>query len=809
MYKTEDFDDIESIAIIGMSCRFPDANNINEFWDNLKNGKESISFFKEDELLNAGVDKDLVNDPFYIKTACIINDIDMFDPSFFGYTDTEAELIDPQQRIFLECAYGAFEDAGYSPQSYDGAIGVFGGMRTSGYAKVLDVLFERPGTSRTFEATLGTAVDQICFRVSDTLDLKGPSVGIQTGCSTSIVATHMACESLRSGECDMALAGASALYIPQKQGYLYDDKMITSPEGSCKVFDANAQGTIPGNGVGIVLLKRLSDAIEDRDHIYAVIRGSAVNNDGSSKRRYQAPSSIEGQKLVIEEALLISNVNPESLTYVEANGIGTLLGDSMEIEALTRAFQTQTDKGNFCGIGSVKANIGHLSNAAGIASLIKAALSLKNKQLPPSPNCNTPNPQLQGTPFYVLQKCLEWKTNSLPRRVGINSFAIGGTNSHMILEEAPSVPQIEGKKRNGFFYIFTISAKSENALKDLVSRYVTFFKKNQHCSIEDICFTSNIGRSHYPFRLAVVADSKENLYEQLSASSSEIKQVSGLARFKKERVAPKIAFLFSDVISREFVPVSRFFYDRIPQFRKAIDRCAAILRKYHGKLLIDDLYRNYSEDANTYAQTTIFAIEYALYQMWNSWGITPSVIMGHGIGEYVAACVAGIFSVDDALKLCFSIENNSSFLVLSNIIDKMTLASPTVEMISPDTGCLMGKTENNMKNYWVRKYTKSVELNVEWNFFKEQSINSFIIIGPDNLFFNEWQKNNMQKNSMALQSFSKNQNEWQKILGYLGNIYVRGMDIDWNEFVKGCTYKRISLPTYPFQKKRCWFDCKK
>lgn len=815
MYKNDEFEGIEPIAIIGMSCRFPDADNIDEFWNNLKNGKESVSFFTEDELLSGGLDRDLINDPDYIRAGCIINDIDLFDYSFFDYSAAEAELIDPQQRIFLECAYEAFEDAGYSPQSYDGDIGVFGGMRTSGYTKVLNTLLKRPGTLRGFEAILGTTVDQSCLRISYALNLKGPSIGIQTACSASIVAANMASESLRNGECDMALAGATAIYVPQKQGYIYDDKMITSPDGHCRAFDAKAQGTTPGSGAGMVLLKRLSDAIEERDHIYAVIRGSAVNNDGSSKMGYQAPS-IEGQKRVIEEALLIANVNPESITYVEGNGTGTLLGDSMEIEALARAFRTQTEKREFCGIGSVKANIGHLTQAAGIASLIKTALSLKNKQLPPSPNFSAPNPQLQGTPFYVLQKCSEWQTNNLPRRAGINSFAIGGTNAHMILEEAPSIPQEEEKKGGDSFYIFTVSAKSENALRTLASRYLSFFEKKQHYSIGDICFTSNIGRSHYPFRLSAVIDSTEQLYEQISALISGVKTPSDLSVYPSKKRAPQIAYFFSNTFNDEFIPVSGFLYEKVPQFREAMDYCAAVLKTDHGKLLITDLFKDFEVDSHGYAKTTIFAIEYALFQMWNSWGIIPSVIIGNGVGEYVAACAAGVFSVDDGLKMVSFIEDfeengaviekeSKEFYIIKDTIDKVSLNYPNYDIVSISTGNLIEKQEICDKNYWVSRTIEQPEFNIKWNYLREQGIDYFVTIGPDTKIRNEFKKENSSE-CVAVQSFIGDQNEWRRTLKYLGELYVRGWDIDWRQFTKGSPYQRISLPTYPFEKQRCWFE---
>jgi acyl transferase domain-containing protein len=530
---------------------------------------------------------------------------------------------------------------------------------------------------------------------------------------------------------------------------------------------------------------------------------------------YQAPS-IEGQKRVIEEALLIANVNPESITYVEGNGTGTLLGDSIEIEALARAFRTQTDKRGFCGIGSVKANIGHLTQAAGIASLIKTALSLKNKQLPPSPNCGTPNPQLQGTPFYVLQKCSGWDTNNLPRRAGINSFAIGGTNAHMILEEAPLIPQEKGQKRGDPFYLFTISAKSENALRNLASKYLSFFEKEQHYFIGNICFTSNIGRSHYPFRFSAVIDSTEQLCEQIRALISGVKMPSCLTMYPQKNEIPQVAYYFSSIFNDEFIPVSRFFYEKVSQFRKTIDYCAAILKTDHGKLLMKDLFKNYEEATNGYAKTTIFAIEYALFQMWNSWGILPSAIVGNGVGEYAAACAAGVFSVDDGLKMVSSIEDfdvngaviqkeSKEFYIIKDIIDRVSLNYPKFDIVSISTGNLIKKQEMCDRNYWVSKIIEQPEFNVKWKYFREQGIDYFVIIGPDTKVRNGFKKENLSE-CVAVQSFMGDQNEWRRTLEYLGDLYVRGWDIDWNQFTKESSNQRISLPTYPFEKQRCWFE---
>lgn len=806
MKEQDEFDGIEPIAIVGMSCRFPDAGNIDEYWRNLQEGKESVSFFSDEELLAGGIDREVIENPAYVNAACIIDDIDMFDYSFFGYSEAEAELIDPQQRIFMECAYKALEDAGYLSQTYGGDIGIFGGMRASGYAKILGPLFKYQGTLRCFEAVLGTSVDQVCLRASHALNLTGPSVGVQTACSASIVAVHMASESLRNGECDMALAGASAFYVPQKQGYLYDKEMINSDDGHCRAFDSEAQGIIPGNGAGMVVLKRLSDAIEDKDHIYAVIRGSALNNDGSSKMGYRTPS-VEGQRRVIEEALLISNVNAETISYVEANGTGTFLGDSMEIEALNQVFRTQTDKKGFCGIGSVKSNIGHLTQAAGIAALIKTALALHHKTIPPSLNCKTPNPKLQGSPFYVVREPKEWTVDEVPRRAGLNAFAIGGTNAHIILEEAPLTTETEEKSGDESCHILTISAKSQNALENMAARYDRYLKVNGVHSIGDICLTSNIGRYHYPHRISAVADSRTQLQEQISALVSGKNPVPGLWQQTPQQLIPKIAFVFSKIHSG-FISTARNNYEKHPQFKEAIDQCAVILKTDYGKSCLYDMFNDPGREVSDFKSTTHFALAYAFSNMWRSWGVMPSVIMGYGIGEYAAACVSGIFSVDDGLKLASAmedIEGDDGGALLEAVISDMSLTSPSLELALPnarqssENGLAYGRDELFYKIIQQAKYEFKADS------FHEQGVNYIIAMGDDDRIVDMIQHDRSRENQIRLRSFSDDKNDSRQILECLGELYVMGCDIDWNLFSLNSSGKRISLPTYPFEKKSCWF----
>jgi myxalamid-type polyketide synthase MxaB len=666
------------IAIVGMSCRFPGAKNTDEFWKNLCNGVESISFFSDQEL--DFIDSSLLSHPNYVKAGAVLSNIDLFDADFFGYSAKEAEIMDPQQRIFLECAWEALESAGYNPETHKESVGVYAGSSLSTYlinnvCPSLGFSPQRPFLShRLFRAASdlhleqGNGSDHLPMRVSYKLGLTGPSVNVQTTCSTSLVAVHLACQSLYFGECDVALAGGVSIFVPHRIGYLYREGMILSPDGHCRAFDADAQGTVFGNGAGVVVLKLLSKALAEGDSIYAVIKGSAVNNDGAHKMSYTAPS-INGQVAVISEALAVSGIDASTVRYVEAHGTGTALGDPIEMIALTQAFrqttEQNTDKNGFCAIGSVKTNIGHLDDAAGIAGLIKTVLALKHRSIPPSLNFNRPNPNIDfaNTPFYVNTELAEWKKEATPRRAGISSFGMGGTNCHVVLEEAPQaerrLPTAELRfthfiKRQ--IHLLTLCAKTEVALKELAQRYVDYLDTNPCADLEDICFTANTGRKHFHHRLAIIAGSKADVRSQLEAFTQGEHHEQNLARPKahalKAVTTKKIGFLFTGQGS-QYMSMGCQLYETQLTFRKILDRCSEILSDYLDVSLVEILYSNrHSELDNTaYTQPALFVLEYALAQLWKSWGIKPTVVMGHSVGEYVAACIAGVFSLEDGLKL--------------------------------------------------------------------------------------------------------------------------------------------------------------
>ena len=641
------------IAIIAMSGRFPGAKNIDAFWENLRFGVESVSWFSDEELLMNGVYPELLQNPNYVRAKAVVNDIELFDANFFGFNPKDAEILDPQQRLFLECGWEALEQAGYYPQSYAGSIGVYAGAGLSDY--LLKNLYLNPAVSRTvstYQLTLATQNDFLPTRVAYKLNCTGPAVNIQTACSTSLVAVHMACQSLLNGECDMALAGAVTIRIPQKEGYLYQEGMILSPDGHCRAFDAKAQGTLGGDGVGIVMLKRATDALADGDYIHAIIKGSAINNDGRNKIGFTAPS-VEGQAAVIGEAQAIAGIDAETISYIEAHGTGTELGDPIEIAALTKAFHNSTKKKHFCAIGSVKTNIGHLDTAAGMAGLIKTVLALKHKQIPPTLHFESPNPTIDfaNSPFYVNTKLSEWKTNGEPRRAGVSSFGIGGTNAHIVLEEAPVLEQRtpDDTKSKRPYQLLVLSAKTSSALDTATKNLTEHFKQNPELNLADVAYTLSVGRQAFEHRRILVCS---ELDEAVTTLPEQL-----LTNYTKSST-PSVIFMFSGQGS-QYVNMAREIYQTEVIFREQIDRCAELLQPELGLDLRHILYPSpdRTEEATKQLQQTaitqpaLFTIEYALAKLWESWGIQPQGFIGHSIGEYVAACLAGVFSLEDALCL--------------------------------------------------------------------------------------------------------------------------------------------------------------
>ena len=558
------------IAIIGMSCRFPGARNIDEFWLNLRDGRECITFFTDEEILASGVDPALLNNPNYVRAGAVLPDIERFDASFFGFTPREAEIMDVQQRLFLECAWEAMESAGYDSETGSGSCGVFAGTGLNTY--LLNNLYANRNLLESvdsFGVMLANDKDFLPTRVSYKLNLKGPSINVQTACSTSLVAVHLACQSLLAGECDLALAGGVSVRVPQKTGYLYQEGMIFSPDGHCRAFDAKARGTVGGSGVGIVVLKRLDDALAAGDCIHAVIKGSAINNDGSLKAGYTAPS-VEGQQAVISEAIAMAGIEPETITYVEAHGTATSLGDPIEIAALTRAFRSRTAKTGFCAIGSLKTNVGHLDTAAGVAGLIKTVLALRHRLIPPSLHFAQPNPEINfaDSPFRVNTELAEW-TNGHPCRAGVSSFGIGGTNAHLILEEAPPI-EPSGESRPS--QLIVLSAKTSTALDRTCANLARHLEQHPDIHLADVAYTLGSGRKRFNYRRALVCRTVDDATLSLRTLNPE--RVDS-----QESQDRSVVFMFSGQGS-QYVNMASELYRFEPTFREQVDIASEILEPH-------------------------------------------------------------------------------------------------------------------------------------------------------------------------------------------------------------------------------------
>ena len=662
--------DETDIAVIGMSCRFPGADGIETFWNNLARGVESITFFSDEEIVRSGIDARTARDPNYVKASPVLSDIAGFDPDFFGLSTREAVLMDPQQRLFLECAWEVLEDAGYDPLRYPGLIGVYAGASMNTY--LLNQVYPNRGTLDArddlgvttldslggFQLMIGSDKDYLPTQVAYRLNLRGPAVNVQTACSTTLVTIHLACRSLLDGECDICLAGGASVKVPQKAGHLFQDGMIVSPDGHCRAFDARAQGTVFGSGVGIVALKRLRDALADGDHIYAVIKGTAINNDGGTKVGYMSPSG-DGQASVAAEALAVSNVSAESITYVEAHGTGTELGDPIEIAGLNQAFRGERPRPRTCAVGSVKTNVGHLQIASGVAGFIKTALALYHAQIPATLHFEKPNPAIDfdSTPFYINTELTDWQVPDGKRLAAVNSLGIGGTNAHVILEEAPR-RTAAGNELDRPGHALTLSGKTEAALWQQVSRYVDYLGRHPELEAGDVCFTANAGRHHFDYRLAVSGRTSVDLRNALAEKLRQ-RQEGGAPVVPVAGAEPRVVFLFTGQ-GAQYAGMCRELFETQPTFRRTLERCQEILGGILDVPLLHVLYperygatNGHGELINqtAYTQPALFAVEYALAELWRSWGIEPAACIGHSVGQFVAACVAGVFSLEDGLTL--------------------------------------------------------------------------------------------------------------------------------------------------------------
>ncbi|BDA68748.1 beta-ketoacyl synthase [Calothrix sp. PCC 7716] len=669
---------LKGIAIIGMAGRFPGAKSVAQFWQNLCDGVESISYFNDEELLASGVDPASLRDPNYVKAGFVLENIEMFDASFFGFSPREAELLDPQQRVFLECAWEALENAGYNPKVDNNLTGLYAGGNLSTY--LFYNLASHPDLLKSLNLpiTLGNDKDFIPTRVSYKLNLKGPSVNVGTACSTSLVAVHLACRGLLSYQCDIALAGGIAIQVPQVEGYFYQTGGMASADAHTRAFDAKATGGPFGRGAGIVVLKRLEDAVADGDFIYGVIKGSAINNDGAMKVSYTAPS-VTGQAEVIAEAQAIASFDPDTITYVETHGTGTALGDPIEIRALEKVFRARTSKKGFCAIGSVKTNVSHLNTAAGVTSLIKTALALKHQLIPPSLYFEEPSPEIDfaNSPFYVNTQLSAWPTNGTPRRAGVSSFGLGGTNAHVVLEEAPSGEQGSGKVggQGRKHQLLVLSAKTNSALETATTNLVNHLQQHPELNLADVAYTLQVGRHLFTHRRTVVC---QNVQDAIVALQNPKRVLTST----EETNGRPVAFMFTG-LGTQYINMAEELYQVEPTFREYIDLCCSLFQPLLGVDLKQVIYatpqstkqeatkektgidlrqmlgRNTQpEDPATQklnqtylTQPALFTIEFALAQLWMSWGICPVAMIGYSIGEYVAATLAGVLSLKDTIIL--------------------------------------------------------------------------------------------------------------------------------------------------------------
>lgn len=877
----------EPIAIIGMGCRFPGgANNPEAYWRLLHDAVDAITKVPSERWnVDASYDPDPdVPGKMYTQYGGFLNEVDKFDPQFFGISPREAVSIDPQQRLLLEVSWEALENAGQAPDHLNGSqTGVFVGLSMDDYSQLSFYSGDR--TRIDAYNTLSILRSMAAGRLAYVLGLQGSTMQLDTACSSSLLAVHLACQSLRSGECDMALAGGVNLILSPEASIGLCKLKALAPDGRCKTFDAAADGYGRGEGCGIVVLKRLSDAIANGDNILAVIRGSAFNHDGSSNG-LTAPNG-SAQEALIRKALENANVEPAQIQYVETHGTGTSLGDPIEVLALGAVLGQGRSEGDRLAIGSVKTQLGHLESAAGVASLMKVVLSLQHATIPSHLHFKEPNPYIpwEKLPVVVPTEPTPWPSLEGRRLAGVSSFGMSGTNVHLILEQAPEIKSVQPKVERPL-HLLSLSAKTEQALLSLASRYEAFLASHPKASLADVCFTAYTGRTHFEHRLAVVAESTVQLQGALSAFAAH--KTSGVSGELYNKKRPKIAFLFTGQGS-QYIGMGRQLYETQPTFRKALERCDKILRPYLEQPLLSILYAepgmSFSLDETAYTQPALFALEYALAELWKSWGIEPTAVMGHSLGEYVAACVAGVFSLEDALKLVvararlmqalprngemvtvfasvarvaaaiqpyahqvsIAAINGPESVVISGhhqaveaviaalqaegvntvklkvshafhsplmqpmlaaferVASEVTFSSPQINLISNVTGQLVAAEIGNTE-YWVRHLRQSVRFAAGMETLHQQGYEVFVEIGPKPTLLGMGRKCLPEGVGVWLPSLRQGQSDWQQLLQSLGELYVRGVPVNWSSFDRDYPRRRLVLPTYPFQRQRYWVD---
>lgn len=880
------------IAIIGMAGRFPEADDLEQFWENLVNGRECVSFFSDEELLAEGISPDLLKKSNYIKAKPYLKGIEYFDAHLFGYTSREVEMMDPHLRVFHECVHHALEDAGYNPENYKGLIGLYAGASTSLDWLSNFVQLEKSGSLEKFESGILVYKDMLSQLISYRLNLTGPSHTIYTACSTSLAAVHLACRGLLLGECNIVVAGGVTVELPKRSGYLFEEGMIHSPDGHCRAFAAGANGTIFGDGAGAVVLKRLEDAAVENDHIYAVIKASACNNDGRRKVGFAAPS-VEGQTEVIRAAHELAQIVPESISYLEAHGTGTDVGDPLEIEALIRVFNT--GKKGYCPIGSVKSNVGHLHAAAGAASLIKTVLVIQHKRIPPAVNFSQPNPKIdfENSPFFVNTQPLEWKNHGFPLRAGISSFGIGGTNIHLILEEPPEIAVSEKEPdihHRGQYKILVFSASTQNALDSMTGNFVRFLRDHPGMNIADAAYTLQLGRRVFGLKRLVVACSPLDAADVLEGKDSR-----RLFTASEEYTDRPVVFMFAPQ-GAQYPGMGYDLYKSEPVFKAQVDQCCDILKPHLGLDLRDILYTHReNQDTGTpegsepihqtwLAQPALFVIEYAAAKLWMSWGVKPFNMVGHSVGEYVAAALAGVFTLEDALgvvaargrlmqecpvgsmlavglteeavgqyidgQVSLAVVNQPDLCVLAgetefihqlqtrfdeknlftrrlktshafhshmmagavnrfiDIIKQVPLREPKLPFVSCITGMPITGELACDPQYWGQQIRRTVRFSHAATELLKDENSVFLEVGPGTTL-SDIIKNHLQKDEkrILLSSMPKHDDTTNSslfALTTLGRLWLAGAAVNWEALYPGEQRKRLSLPLYPFDRKRYW-----
>jgi amino acid adenylation domain-containing protein len=874
---------VADIAIIGMAGRFPGAETIDELWDILKDGRETISFFSDEEL-DSSIPDHLRNDPDYIKARGVIKNAQYFDAAFFGLNPKLAEVMDPQQRVFLEIAWEVLESSGYLPQHYSGSIGVYAGCGNNTYY-LNNVLKNEKILSQVgeFRAMTVNEKDYISSRTSYQLNLKGPSVSVYSACSTSLLAITQAVDAIRNGHCDVAIAGGSSITSPINSGHLYQEGSMMSSDGHCRSFDADAKGTMFSDGAGVVLLKSLQEAIRDGDKIYSVIKGIGVNNDGSDKGSFTGPST-EGQAYAISKAIDDAGIEPSSITYIEAHGTATPIGDPIEIEGLKIAFGDQVTN-QYCAIGSIKSNMGHLTAAAGVAGLIKATLALNHKKIPASTGYKTPNPHIDfaNSPFYVNSTLADWSSNGL-RRAGVSSFGIGGTNVHVILEEHPeeNVPEQISEPS---FQLVTWSAKSEKSLSAYAENLAAYIAQYPEINVSDIAYTLQTTRAPFNCRAFTIAESSDNLKTALKNTGQPF-EIKTLTETPQE-----IVFMFPGQGS-QYVNMGRDLYESETAFRKAVDECAELLLPHLVLDIRQVIYPETNDSAaadvliNTkFTQPALFVIEYALAKLWMSWGIEPSILCGHSIGEFVAAHFAGVFNLADGLKLIATrgrmvselpqgqmlsvrmdsealntiLPDNLSLAAINSdklcvvageeqaisdfsrvldekdiaysllhtshafhskmmdpivdefktVVSETVLSFPKKPLMSTVTGTWLSDSQATDPDYWAQHLRLTVRFADAVKCILENENVLFLEAGPGNVTSILVRQQMGLAKAVAVASLEKNSahtSETQSVLKALGQLYINGVEPDWQSFYEGQIRKKIHLPTYAFDRKYCWVE---